>query len=104
MKFCSKCWAESALARLWLPTPGWDRTWAARTGSRPMWMYCDIFAASLLWRGCLLMTGRLSCSHPIAVCVGRGGKVNVAGQLVAWACSGRNAAICVRGFSSVSHL
>ena len=35
---------------------------------------------------------------------GRGGRVAVAGQSVAWACSGRGAAICVRVFSSVSHL
>ncbi len=42
--------------------------------------------------------------HPIVVCAGRGGKVAVAGLLVACACSGRGAAICVRVFSSVSHL
>jgi hypothetical protein len=47
---------------------------AARTGSGPMWMYCDIFAAARLWRGCLLTTGRLSC-HPVVVCTGRVGRV-----------------------------
>jgi hypothetical protein len=69
-----------------------------------MRMCGDIFVASMLWRGRLLMTGRLSCSHPIVVCAGRGVKVAVAGRLVAWACSGRCAVICVWGFNSVSHL
>ena len=59
-----------------------------------------IFAAALLWRGRLLTTGRLSCRHPVVVCAGRVGRVAVAGLSVAWACSGRGAAICVRVFSS----
>jgi hypothetical protein len=96
--------AESAPARRWLPAAGGDRAWAARTGSGPMRMCCDIFAAAWLWRGRLLTTGRLSCLHPIVVCAGRGVKITVAGLSVAWACSGRGAAICVRVFSSVSHL
>jgi len=103
-KFCSECGAESAPARRWLPAAGRDRAWAVRTGSGPMRMCGDIFAAARLWRGRLLTTGRLSCRHPIVVCAGRGGKVAVAGRSVAWACSGRGAAICVRVFSSVSHL
>jgi hypothetical protein len=104
-EFCSECGAESAPARRWLPAPGGDRAWAARTGSGPMRMCGDIFAAARLWRGRLLMTGRLSCRHPfvgILMCAGRGGKVAVAGRSVAWACSGRGADICVRVFSSVS--
>ena len=39
--------------------------------SGPMRMCGDIFAAARLWRGRLLTTGRLSCLHPIVVCVGR---------------------------------
>ena len=73
-----------------------------------MWMCGDIFAAEWLWRGRLLTTGHLSCRHPITfsivVCAGRGRKLAVAGRSVAWACSGRGAAICVQVFSSVSHL
>ena len=53
----------------------------------------DIFAAERLWRGRLLTTGHLSCRHPIVVCAGRGVKVAVAGRSVAWACSGRGAAL-----------
>jgi hypothetical protein len=60
--------AESAPARRWLPAAGGDRAWAARTGSGPMRMCGDIFAAARLWRGRLLTTGRLSCRHPIVVC------------------------------------
>ena len=96
--------AESAPARRWLPAAGWDRAWAARTGSGPMRMCGDIFAAALLLRGRLLTTGRLSSSHPVVVCAGRGVKVDVSGRSVAWVCSGRSDAICVRVFSSVSHL
>jgi hypothetical protein len=105
-KFCSAMeWgAEPAPARWWLRPAGWDLAWAARTGSGQMLMCSDIFAASLLWRGRLLTTGRLSCRDPIVVCTGRGVKVAVAGRSVAWACSGRCVAICVRVFSSVSHL
>ncbi len=103
-KFCSECGAESAPAGLWLPAAGGDRAWEVRTGSGPMWMCGDIFAAEWLWRGRLLTTGHLSCLHPIVVCAGRGRKLAVAGQSVAWACSGRCAAICVQVFSSVSHL
>ena len=66
-KFCSECGAESAPAGQRLPAAGWDRAWAARTGSGPMWMCGDIFAAARLWRGCLLTTGRLSCRHPVVV-------------------------------------
>ena len=66
-KFCSECGAESAPAGQRLPAAGGDRAWAARTGSGPMWMCCDIFAAASLWRGRLLTTGRLSCSHPVVV-------------------------------------
>jgi hypothetical protein len=47
-----------------------------------MWMCGDIFAASLLWRGCLLTTGRLSGSDPIVVCTGRVVKVALAGRSV----------------------
>ena len=68
-----------------------------------MLMCGDILAAARLWRGRLLTTGRLSCRHPIIVCARRVGRVAVAG-LSTWACSGRGAAICVRVFSSVSHL
>ena len=102
-KYCSECGGESSPARRWLPAAGGDRAWAVRTGSGPMRMCGDIFAAARLWRGRLLTTGRLSCRHPIVVCAGRGGKLAVAGRSVAWACSGRGAAICVRVFSSVSH-
>ncbi len=56
--------------------------WEARTGSWLMWTCGDIFAAVRLWRGCLLKTGRLSCSHPIVVCAGRNWKVVVAGWSV----------------------
>jgi len=66
-KFCSECGAESAPAGQRLPAAGGDRAWAARTGSGPMWMCGDIFAAARLWRGRLLTTGRLSCSHPVVV-------------------------------------
>ena len=37
-KLCSKCWAESDPARLWLPYAGRDRAWAERTGSGPIRM------------------------------------------------------------------
>jgi hypothetical protein len=37
-------------------------------------------------------------------CEGRVWKVTVSGRSVTWACSGRCTAICVRVFSSVSHL
>ena len=103
-KFCSECGAESAPAGQRLPAAGRDLAWAARTGSGPMWMCGDIFAAARLWRGRLLTTGRLSCRHPVVVCAGRGRGVVVAGRAVAWACSGRGAAICVRVSSSVNHL
>ena len=66
-KFCSECGAESAPAGQRLPAAGGDRAWAARTGSGPMWMCGDIFAAARLWRGRLLTTGRLSCRHPVVV-------------------------------------
>jgi len=66
-KFCSECGAESAPAGQWLPVAGGDRAWADRTGSEPMWMCGDIFAAARLWRGRLLTTGRLSCRHPVVV-------------------------------------
>ena len=45
-KFCSECRAESAPAGQPLPAAGGDRAWAARTGSGPMRMCGDIFAAS----------------------------------------------------------
>jgi hypothetical protein len=38
--------AESSLAGEWLPAAGGDGAWAARTGSGPMLMRGDIFAAS----------------------------------------------------------
>ena len=101
---CSECGAESAPAGQRLPAAGRDLAWAARTGSGPMWMCGDIFAAARRWRGRLLTTGRLSCRHPVVVCAGRGRGVAVAGRAVAWACSGRGAAICVRVSSSVNHL
>jgi hypothetical protein len=66
-KICSECGAESAPAGQRLPAAGGDRAWAARTGSWTMWMCCDIFAAPRLWRGSLLTTGHLSCSHPVVV-------------------------------------
>ena len=78
LKFCSECW-EFAPSRLWLPVAGGGRSWVARTGSGPMRMGGDIFAAAMLWRGRLLTTGRLSCHHPITV----------SGRSVAWTCSGR---------------
>ena len=84
-KFCSECGAESAPAGQRLPAAGRDLAWAARTGSGPMWMCGDIFAAARRWRGRLLTTGRLSCLHPVVVCAGRGRGVAVAGRAVAWA-------------------
>jgi hypothetical protein len=45
-KICSECGAESVPARRWLPTAGGDREWAVRTGSGPMRMCGDIFAAA----------------------------------------------------------
>ena len=48
--------------------------------------------------------GEEACRHPVVVCAGRGRRVVVAGRSVAWACSGRGAAICVRVSSSVNHL
>jgi hypothetical protein len=74
--------AESAPAGLWLPDARGDRAWTARTGSGQMRMCGDIFDAAWLWRGRFMTTGRLSCSHPIVVCVGRGVKVEVAGLSV----------------------
>ncbi len=103
-KFCSECGAESAPAGQRMPAAGRDLAWAARTGSGPMWMCGDIFAAARRGRGRLLTTGRLSCRHPVVVCAGRGRGVAVAGRAVAWACFGRGAAICVRVSSSVNHL
>ena len=79
-KYITQCGSESAPAGQRLPAAGGDRAWAARTGSGPMRMCGDIFAAARLWRGRLLTTGRLSCRHPVVVCAGRGGKVAVAGQ------------------------
>ena len=38
--------AEPSLAGQWLPAAGGDGAWAARTGSGPMLMRGDIFAAS----------------------------------------------------------
>ena len=66
-KFCSECGAESAPAGQRLPAAGRDLAWEARTGSGPMWMCGDIFAAARRWRGSLLTTGRLSCRHPVVV-------------------------------------
>jgi hypothetical protein len=57
--------AESSLAGRWLPAAGGDGAWAARTGSGPMWMIGDIFAAARQWRGRLLTTGHLSSCHPV---------------------------------------
>jgi hypothetical protein len=62
--------AESSLAGQWLPAAGGDGAWAARTGSGPMRMCCDIFTAARLWRGRLLTTGRLSAHHPVVVGAG----------------------------------
>jgi hypothetical protein len=51
-KFCAGMGAETSLAGQWLPAAGGDghgrrgRAWAARTGSGPMLMRGDIFAAS----------------------------------------------------------
>jgi hypothetical protein len=59
-----------SLAGQWLPAAGGDGAWAARTGSGPMRMRGDIFAASRLWRDSLLMTGHLSSSHPVVVGAG----------------------------------
>ena len=56
---------ESSLAGQWLPAAGGDGTWAAKTGSVPMRMHGDIFAASRLCRGRLLTTGHWSSSHPV---------------------------------------
>ena len=42
----------------------------ARTGSGPMRMCGDIFAAARLWRGRLLTTGHLSSRHPVVVGAG----------------------------------
>jgi hypothetical protein len=41
-----QCGAEPSLAGQWLPAAGGDGAWAARTGSGPMLMRGDIFAAS----------------------------------------------------------
>ncbi len=94
-KFCSECGAESSPARLWLPAADRDRAWAVRTGSGPMPMCCDIFAAGQLWRGSLLTTGQLSCLLPIVVCVGHGWKVEVTGH-----CSNHH---CAPGDSYAEH-
>ena len=45
-KFCSQWGAEFSLAGQWLPAAGGDWAWVARTGSGPMLMRSDIFAAS----------------------------------------------------------
>ena len=62
--------AESSFAGQWLPAAGWDGAWAIRTGSGPMLMYSDIFAATRLWRCSLLTTRHLSSSHPVVVGAG----------------------------------
>jgi hypothetical protein len=96
--------AESSLAGQWLPAAVWDGAWLVRTGSRLMLMCCDIFAAARLWRGCLLTTGHLSSSHPVVVGAGDVLWGLYGGGAEAWAYSGSCDAICVRVFSSVSHL
>jgi hypothetical protein len=45
-ELCSQCGVEPSLAGQWLPAAGGDGAWAARTGSGPMLMRGDIFAAS----------------------------------------------------------
>jgi hypothetical protein len=62
--------AESSLAGQWLRAAGGDGACAARTGSGPMWMCGDIFAAARLWRGRLLTTGHLSSRHSVVVGAG----------------------------------
>jgi hypothetical protein len=62
--------AESSLAGQWLPAAGGDGAWAVRTGSGPLRMCGDIFAAARLWRGRLLTTGHLSSRHPVVVGAG----------------------------------
>jgi hypothetical protein len=62
--------AESSFAGQWLPAAVGDGTWAVRTGSGPMRMCADIFAAARLWRGRLLTTGHLSPRHPVVVGAG----------------------------------
>ena len=62
--------AGSSLAGQWLPAAGGDGAWAATTGSGPMRMCGDIFAAARLWRGRLLTTGHLSSRHPVVVGAG----------------------------------
>jgi hypothetical protein len=62
--------AESSLAWQWLPAAGGDGAWTVRTGSWPMRMCGDIFAAVQLWRGRLLTTGHLSSRHPVVVGAG----------------------------------
>jgi hypothetical protein len=56
-----------SLAGHWLSSAGRDGAWEVRMGSGQMQMCCDIFAASWLWRGCLLTTGHLSSRHPVVV-------------------------------------
>ena len=104
-KFCSECGAESAPAGQRLPAAGRDLAWAARTGSVPMWMCGDIFAAARRWRGRLLTTGRLSCRHPVVVCewtwqVGHGGGTGGGVGVLRT----RRCHLCVRVSSSVNHL
>ena len=43
--------AGSSLAGQWLPAAGGDGAWADTTGSGPMRMRGDIFAAARLWSG-----------------------------------------------------
>jgi hypothetical protein len=62
--------AESSLAGQWLPTASGDGAWSVRTGSGQMRMFYDIFAASQLRRGRLLMTGCLSARHPVVMGAG----------------------------------
>ena len=62
--------AGSSLAGQWLPAAGGDGAWAATTGSGPMRMCGDIFAAARLWRGRLLTTGHLSSRHPVVLGAG----------------------------------
>jgi hypothetical protein len=52
---------------LW-PGSGCQLQWG--TGSGPVRMCGDIFAAERLWRGSLLMTGHLSSSHPVVMGAG----------------------------------
>jgi hypothetical protein len=62
--------AESSFAGQWLLAAGGDGAWTVRTGSGPMRMCGDIFAAARLWRGRFLTTGHLSSSCPVVVGAG----------------------------------